>query len=220
MNEASWTRLMDKIRESNVVPIIGSRLLVGADGKTSLQAQIAARLMENCGKEPGELPLPPFRELNEAVSQVKGSFKNPQDLYDSVYEAIRAVTEVSDFPVPEPIRQLAQIADFRLLVTLTPDGLLARSLSKRCKVNEIVHSPNLATSDGKDLDLDWKTRPGEVYLLYLLGKSRSAPLFAIHDEDILEYAHNLIARVSHVNRFMAELQQRNLLLVGCNSRIG
>ena len=216
MNEASWTRLMDKIRESNVVPIIGSRLLVGADGKTSLQAQIAARLMQNCGKEPGELPLPPFRELNEAVSQVKGSFKNPQDLYDSVYEAIRAVTEVPDFPVPEPIRQLAQITDFRLLVTLTPDNLLARSLSKRCKVNEIVHSPNLATTDGKDLDLDWKTRPGEVYLLYLLGKSRSAPLFAIHDEDVLEYAHNLIARGSQVNTFMAELQQRNLLLVGCN----
>jgi hypothetical protein len=56
-----------------------------------------------------------------------------------------------------------------------------------------------------------------VYLLYLFGKSRSAPMFAIHDEDVLEYAHNVIAHGSQVpNRFLCELQQRNLLLVGCN----
>ena len=58
MNEASWRRLIDKIRESNVVPIVGSRLLVGADGQTSLQAQVAARLMKDCGKDVGDVPLP------------------------------------------------------------------------------------------------------------------------------------------------------------------
>ena len=83
-------------------------------------------------------------------------------------------------------------------MTLTPDDLLARCLRGRCAVNEIVHSPNLPTSEGKDLPTDWKTRPGEVFLLYLFGKSRSAPMFAIHDEDVLEYAHNLIAHGSQV----------------------
>lgn len=218
MNEASWKSLLDKIQESNVVPIIGSRLLVGADGHTSLQGQIAKRLLQDYGVETGEVPLPPFRELNEAVSRLKG---NPevrlQDLYDSVHDAIRAVTTAGDFAVPVPIRQLAQIADFRLLVTLTPDDLLARSLRQRCAVNEIVHSPNLPTSEGKDLPRDWQARAGEVHLLYLFGKSRSAPMFAIHDEDALEYAHNVIAHGSHVpSAFLGELQQRNLLLIGCN----
>jgi hypothetical protein len=51
----------------------------------------------------------------------------------------------------------------------------------------------------------------------LFGKLRSSPVFAIHDEDVLEYAHNLIARGSQVpTAFLGELQQRNLLLVGCN----
>ena len=72
MNEASWKRLPNKIRESNVVPIIGSRLLVGADAQTSLQKQIGERLMQDCGKEVGEVPLPPFRELTDAVSRLKG----------------------------------------------------------------------------------------------------------------------------------------------------
>lgn len=216
MNEASWNRLMDNIREGNVIPIIGPRLLVGADGQTSLQAQIAARLLHDCGKDPGETPLPPFRELNAAVSQLMGSVKL-QDLYYSVNNAIKTVTSASDFTIPAPIRQLAQIADFRLFVTLTPDDLLARSLRQRCEVNEIIHSPNLTTSEVKDLPKDWQEHPGEVYLLYLFGKSRSAPMFAIHDEDVLEYAHNLIAHGGQMHKmYLDELQQRNLLLIGCN----
>jgi hypothetical protein len=216
MNEAAWKRLIDKIQENNVVPIIGPRLLVGADGLTSLQGQIAKRLVEDCGEEAGDAPLPPFRELSETVSRLRGRV-DAQDLYDSVHDAIRAVTTASDFAIPAPIRQLAQIADFRLFVTLTPDDLLARSLGQRCTVNEIVHSPNLPTSEGKDLPRDWKARPGEVYVLYLFGKARSAPMFAIHDEDVLEYAHNVISHGSQVPKeFLDELQQRNLLLVGCN----
>ena len=215
MNEGSWKRLIDKIRENNVVPIIGPRLLVGVDG-LSLQGQIANRLLNDCGKEAGEAPLTPFRELAEAVSRLRGDV-DAQDLYDCVHDAMRAVFAASDFVIPAPIRQLAQIADFRLLVTLTPDDLLARSLRERCEVNEIVHSPNLPTSEAKELPRDWKTRPGEAHLLYLFGKSRSAPMFAIHDEDVLEYAHNVVAHGSQAPvGFLGELQQRNLLLVGCN----
>jgi hypothetical protein len=216
MNEAGWKRLMNKIRENNVVPIIGSRLLVGADGQTSLQAQIAMRLMHERGREPGEVALPLFRELNEAVSRLKGT-DVPLDLYDDVCGAIHAVTQSADFAIPAPIRQLADIADFRLLVTLTPDDLLARSLKRRCSVNEIIHSPNLPTSEGKDLLRGWQERPGEVNLLYLLGKACSAPMFAIHDEDVLEYAHNVIAHGRQtLGVFLGELQQRSLLLIGCN----
>lgn len=216
MDDTSWRRLFSKIQEGNVVPIIGSRLLVGADGEGSLQAQIAKRLINDHGKEFGEPPLPPFRELNEAVSRLKGTV-DLQKLYDFVHDAIRDITKSGNFAVPAPIRQMAQIADLRLFVTLTPDDLLARCLRDRCKVNEIVHSPYLPTSEGEDLPPDWRERPGEVYLLYLFGKSRSAPMFAIHDEDVLEYAHNVIAHGSQVpSRFLCELQQRNLLLVGCN----
>ena len=80
-----------------------------------------------------------------------------------------------------------------------------------------MHSPKLQTiSEGNDLPQDWSERRGDVQLLYLLGKSSPAANFAIHDEDVLEYAHNVIARGSVPNVFIGELQQRNLLLIGCN----
>jgi len=225
MNDSAWHRLLEKIAESNVVPIIGSRLLVDAGGE-SLQAKIAKRLVDDAAKS-ADRPLPPlptpdpshdinpFRELNSAISVLKEDFET-QDLYDMVNDAMRCVLP-DNVLVPAPIRQLAQISGFRLYVTLTPDDLLARSLRQRVAVNEIVHSPNLPTSEGKDLPADWKDRGGEVQLLYLFGKARSAPMFAIHDEDVLEYAHNVISHGSQVPiAFLAELQQRNLLLLGCN----
>jgi len=77
MKDSAWKRLVEKIQEGTVVPVVGSRLLVGPDGQSSLQAQVAARVLEefeSCRSENGkaplpafEDPLPPFRELNELV---------------------------------------------------------------------------------------------------------------------------------------------------------
>jgi len=218
MEDAAWRRLLGQIRDGFVVPIVGCRLLVDAEGKSRLQAEVASRVLAANGLKLGDETLPPFRELNEAVTRVRQKGRGKlQDICADVDEAIRAVTRADDSVVPIPIRQLAEIAGFRLFVTLTPDDLLARSLRRRCAVNEIVHSPTLPTSERRDLAPDWSERRGEVQLLYLLGKSRPAPMFAIHDEDVLEYAHNVIARGSHVpTAFIGELQQRNLLLIGCN----
>ena len=216
MNEQRWKRLLDKIHEGNVVPILGSRLLVSANGQTSFQTEVAQRLLSNHGMEGegGDLSL--FREVSEVVAKLKQTVPLP-DLYDEVSEAIYGVTQDAGFAVPPPIVQLAQIADFRLFVTLTPDDLLARTLKTRCAVNEVIHSPNLPTSEVKDLARDWKERQGEVNLLYTFGKASMAPTFAIHDEDVLEYAHNLIADGRKIlSVFLGELQQRSLLLIGCN----
>src|SRR4051812_4139796 len=127
MNEASWKRLLGQIRDGFVVPIVGCRLLVDADGKSSLQAKIAQQLLAAYGQKVGNQPLPPFRELNEAVTRLR--LRGParlQDLYADVDGAIREVTAAGDFVIPVPIRLLAEITDFRLFVTLTPDDLLSR----------------------------------------------------------------------------------------------
>lgn len=220
MNEAAWRRLLSQIRDGMVVPVVGPQLLVGTDGLPPLQARLARLLLEWHEGAEGldtEAPLPPFRELNEAVARLKPS-ANLQDLYGDVHAALQEITRGDDEAlVPLPLRQLAQITDFKLLVTLTPDDLLARCLRRRCALNEIVHSPRLPTSEGRDLPADWPARAGEAYLLYLFGKSRPAPMFALHEEDVLEYAHNLIARGGHVpGAFLGELQERSLLLLGCN----
>jgi hypothetical protein len=214
MNDAAWKRLLGQIRGGNVVPVLGPRLLVTADGE-SLQRRVAERLLDQYGVERVADDLPPFRELNEAVARLE-SVADPQDLYADIHDALRELT-ADDAAIPQPIRQLAQISDFRLFVSVTPDDLLARCLRQTRAVNEIVHSPKLPTSEFHDLPHDWFERPGEAQLLYLFGKSRVVPTFVIHDEDVLEYAHNVVARGSQVpNAFLGELQERSLLLIGCN----
>jgi TIR domain-containing protein len=216
MNDVAWNRLISQIRDGYVVPVLGPQLLVGPDGE-SLQRKVAERLlaMHDCELDPAGLP--PFRELDVAIAHLKLADAPAEELYGDVDAAIQELTASGEAVIPAPLRELAQITDFRLFVTLTPDGLLARCLRQRCAVNEVVHSPKLPTSESRDLPADWARRAGEAQLLYLFGKARPAQLFAIHDEDVLEYAHNIMSRGSQVpTGFLGELLDRNLLLIGCN----
>jgi TIR domain-containing protein len=218
MDEKVWNQLLRRIEDGSVVPVLGHQALTSADERDSLQARIAQYLMELYDIEPGKCTLTPSRELNDVVIQIKQEQgADFQDIYADIHDAIRHLTMGSNAITPEPIQQIAAISSFSLFVTLTPDEQLARCLRERCAVNEIIYSPYLPTSEGSDLPKDWKSHHGEAQLLYLFGKSRAAPMFAIHDEDFLEYMHNIIARGSHVPvKFLDELQQRSLLLIGCN----
>lgn len=220
MKDKDWRRLLGFIRDGTVVPVVGSRLLLDTDGSSSLYARVARKLLADNDVDVGDDTLPPFRELNEAVTRVKGVLKNPQDL-QNLYGDIDSVLcelKAEGIAIPRPLQQLAQIKDFRLMVTLTPDDLLAQALlAANRAVNEVVHSPKLPTSEIADLPKDWDEPGRPVQLLYLFGKARPTPLFAIHDEDVLEYAHNVIVGGSNAPpAFLGALQERNLLLIGCN----
>jgi hypothetical protein len=213
MTEPTWKRLLNLIGDGLVVPVLGPRLLL--QGDEFLQRRLAKRLLSQYKPEVREDDLPTFNELEWAITQL-GSEVNPQDLYSDIHDALQEFTR-EETSVPVAIAQLAAISDFRLYVTLTPDDLLIRALRQRRAANEIVHSPKLPSSEFRDLPSNWNNRAGEAQVLYLFGKSRPAPMFAIHDEDLLEYAHNLIARGSQVpNSFLGELQERSLLFIGCD----
>jgi len=227
MNEPAWRRLLDQIRDGLVIPVVGPQLLsIERQGTRSLQAVVAERLLQMYEQPVPPQGLPPFRELNEAVRLLGQAerenhervVQNPQDLYGDVHEAIRSSLSSIARQLPPALDQLAQISDFRLFVTLTPDDLLARALSeRRGAVSEIVHSPDLSASEVRDLPTDWRSPAADARLLYLFGKSCPVPLFAISDEDVLEYAHSMVTGGSHVPaRLFGELQQHNLLLIGCN----
>lgn len=219
-DERFWNRLLKSIEEGQVVPVIGAQLLGFGEGsqRHTLQRLMAEQLLRFREVDPAAISLSPGRELHEAVSLLKNKPEiNLQDLYGDVSDALDSIINKAGFQMPLALAQLAAISDFRLMVTLNPDNLMAKALRSRYAVNEIIHSPYLPTSEAGDLVQDWLKRAGEVNLLYLFGKAKSTPVFAIHDEDILEYAHNLLSRGSNVpGRFLGELQQRNLLLIGCN----
>lgn len=214
LSERDWSLLLDMIGDESrlVVPVIGSRLLVDDDGTSSLYARVARRLLADNEIDLGDGSLPPFREINEAVMRLKGVM-DAEDIYYTVHNALGTLQTI-----PTPLRQLAEITDFPLLVTLTPDDLMAKALrASHREVDEVVHAPKLATSESRDLPEDWNEPGRPAQLLYLFGKAKPTSLYAIHDEDALEYAHNIVDRGSNVpSAFLGALQERNLLLIGCN----
>jgi hypothetical protein len=216
MKESTWSQLLALMERGDVVPVVGARLLLDADGKSSLQARVAERLLIDHEVELPEGGLTPFREVNEAVALLKGTV-DAQDLYYPIFQAMVDLLK-QGVKIPRPLQQLAQITDFRLMITLTPDDLLARALVQaRRPFSEIVHSPKLPTDQVADLPPDWDPSLGDVQLLYMFGKAAPGPLFSIHDEDMLEHAHNIIASGSHTPKaFLGALQDRSLLLIGCN----
>jgi len=187
---------------------------VGADGQSSLQAQIAVKVLEQCreeveasGKKIPETPLTPFRELHELVGRLKG-IVDEQNLYDYVHEAISEVTQCG---IRHPRTHPSVVGDRGFSAIRDADA--GRSVGPEPSPAPVgAGNRSFAQSAyqrGKGLPRDWKGRAGEAYLLYLFGKARSAPMFAIHDEDVLEYTNNIITRGSQVPAgFLDELQQR------------
>jgi hypothetical protein len=221
MTESDWRRLLRQIRDGYVVPVIGPQLLADADGQSTVQRVLAERLLDLHGVPAAERPaLRPFRELNAAVSQLLGSrTAKAQALYVDVADLM---DELARDPqgLPLPLRQLAEISDFRLFVSMTCDGLMAnalRTLRGPHQVGEVVHAPKLPTNEWRDLPEHWSAQGGDqAWVLYMFGRARPAPVYAIHDEDVLEYAHNVMARGGNVPvHFLRALQDRSLLMLGC-----
>ncbi|ALL69747.1 TIR domain/SIR2-like domain (plasmid) [Paraburkholderia caribensis MBA4] len=217
MTESDWKRLLRQIRGGYVVPVLGSQLMAGSNGAFSIQRQVADSLLDQHHVPIDERPpMPEFRELNAAVSYLIGLGKKAQPLYVDVSDIFEALV-ADPATLPKPVRQLAEITDFRLFVTMTCDTLLAAALRGSRPVREIVHAPKLPTDEWQDLPGNWSAEQGnQAWVLYMFGKARPAPIYAIHDEDVLEYAHNIMARGSNVPvNFLKALQDRSLLLLGC-----
>src|SRR5215813_9676010 len=142
-DERFWNRLLKSIQEGQVVPVVGSQLLAWGESANpqTLQRLVAEQLLQSHRVDPSSIPLTRYRELSEAVSILKNEHKvNLQDLYGDVSEALDTVITQHKFQAPEAIVQLLAISDFRLLVTLNMDDLLAQALQMSRAVNDVIHS--------------------------------------------------------------------------------
>ncbi len=89
MKDKDWRRLLERMKEGTVVPVIGPRLLVDDEG-SPLTLRVARRLLADYDLD-GDGSLPPFRELTEVATRLKGKLRNPQDLYGDVDSALKLV---------------------------------------------------------------------------------------------------------------------------------
>src|SRR5215813_2240167 len=234
--EEFWEELLAQIEAGGVIPVVGPELLtVVVDGRSAtLYRLLAERLLAKYGltaseaslesvAEPNKetVSLRPDHELNDAVCALAQRGRRVQDLYRPITEQLKALVESPAEALLQPLRALASISGFKLFVTTTPDDLLARAIDAEryggmAKTEHIVFAPKLAS--GALNDLPEVRSSGYTAVCYLFGKASPSPfVFAIHDEDTLEFLHTMqINAAESLKRLFSELRTQNLLLIGCN----
>lgn len=217
--EEFWEELLAQIEAGDIIPVVGAELLtVLVEGQeTPLYPALAERLLAKYHLT--AMALRPHHELNDAVCAVAQGGRDVQDLYRPVNDLLKALAQTPG--ALQPLRDLARVSGFKVFVTTTPDDLLTRAIDAErhggtAKTDQIVFAPKLAS--GTLSDLPETVSSAYTAVCYLFGKASPSPfVFAIHDEDTLEFVHNLqINGAEGMKRLFSELRQRNLLLIGCN----
>ena len=226
--ETDWDKLLINIEAGTVIPIIGRDLLyVSPDGKEQpvlLYNYIATRLLEELGKDVPQISKEPLADhtLNDAVGICMRHGRNHFDICYSILEVLK---QVSDWPAPVPLQQLAEITDFQLFVSTTFDPLMERALEASSAGGEARHASVYAYDpkppSGKaveDLPLA-KRNINQPVLYHLMGRlTVNSSNVVISDEDLLEFVCALYSENKKrvpVN-LLNEFSKNHLLLLGCS----
>ena len=212
-DERFWDQLLQLISEHNVVPIVGRDLLrVHFEDQDVLLYPLIARRLADYLSLPSD-NLPRGEELNTVACRYMERGHRIEDVYSALKIIMPGEETLS---IPEPLKQLASIQPLKLFVTTTFDPLMKRALdqvrfSATPKTQVLSYTPNTIediTSSLRELD-----RP-VVY--HLFGRLSAMPLYAVTEEDTLEFLHMLQSESRQPRLLLDELNRANLLILGCN----
>jgi len=203
-----WDELLELIAtDQRAAPIVGPELSVLPAQGGATFAQHAARHLAAAHGLAAE---------NQTLSQVAATLRRggasaallTRELTLLHREVLAALDSA---PLPEPLRQLAEIRDFPLLVTTAPDALLGATIRI---ARERSAGPLVATLGGRtDLPRNWLQGPRPA-LFHLFGRINAVPDFAFTEEDVLEFLHRMQSDAHRPEQLFDELRTRHLLLIG------
>jgi hypothetical protein len=159
--------------------------------------------------------LPEHPSLNQVVCAHLAARGNPNEIYTKLSRILKSTA----FDPPEPLRQLAEIEDFGLYVSLSFDSLLSTALDQArhggaARTRSFAYTPNGSDhAEGYD-DLP-NPVPAEPLVFQLFGKASASPDYAVSDEDLLEFVRALHFPDRRPQRLFDELARKHLLFLGC-----
>ena len=216
MAEFNWDRLLRRIGDGAVVPVIGQELMrQQVDGRqVTLAGLIAQRLAKNLEID---VEQPPFSELSAVVSAyLSRPGTVTTELYQDIAWAYKEITR--DLAIPPALLKLADIGRFDLFVNLGFDSMLTAALDRRrfagaSVTRQVSFSINQST-DSQDQAM--KPPPeGTPVVFNLFGYASSTDDYVIHDEDALEFIHRLVSGdVEPPPWLLSRLRGADLLILG------
>jgi TIR domain/SIR2-like domain len=204
-----WDDVLLRLRERGVVPVVGRELLTLNGNPPEL---LDHRLARELAKElkvalPAGLDRPSVADVAFLhLAEIKKRTSN------ALYSKLKLVLDrvVPQWPMPEPLSQLASITDFPLFVTTTTDGLLQRAVTSVSRgTSNHAFSLRAPVEDLSTSDLLSAGR--SVYNLF--GRASAFPDYAVTEEDILEFICTLQSP-KRPARLFDVLAQNDLLFLG------
>lgn len=209
-NEDVWDDLLNYIEEKRVIPIVGPELLKvrTESGPRLLMDWLAEKLAARLSVDISQLSHPLV--LNDVVC----SYLVNHGRREEAYTRLRSIMRETDFEVPAPLLQLAEITDFNLYVSTTFDPLLEQAVNQvrfggAANTEVIAYAPNRVAD--LPVERDDLQRP-VVY--HLLGRLSASPTYVISDEDMLEFVCALQSEHLTPEKLFHALEHNHLLVIG------
>ncbi|MDI1249907.1 MAG: toll/interleukin-1 receptor domain-containing protein [Lacunisphaera sp.] len=205
-----WEDLLNYIEEKRVIPIVGPELLrVETDtGPRLLLEWLAEKLAARLNVDPAPLARPLV--LNDVVC----AYLTNHGRREEAYTRLRTIMREAAFAPPLPLRQLAEITDFNLYVSMTFDPLLEQAVNAvrfggAANTEVIAYAPNRVA----DLPVARDDLPRPV-VYHLLGRLSASPTYVISDEDMLEFVCALQSEHLTPEKLFHALEHNHLLVIG------
>jgi hypothetical protein len=210
-SDRHWRNLLMDIEARQVIPIIGSELLVLAEepGRPTLYQYVAKELVSRLSLDKERLS-----EGYGLLDVTSLFFQDPRNRADDLYYETRGILTERSWLPPEPLRQLAAINHFGLFVSTTFDSMMEQAL------NELwfpARSHALAYSEKRRVeDIAAELDGGQPTVFQIFGKLDATGDYGITEDKILEFTHRLQSRDQRPQNLFDALQAKSLLILGCN----
>ncbi|MBP7481593.1 MAG: toll/interleukin-1 receptor domain-containing protein [Lacunisphaera sp.] len=210
LHDDVWEDLLNYIEEKRVIPIVGPELLQveTETGPRLLLEWLAEKLAARLGVDPAPLAKPLL--LNDVVCAYLANHGRREE----AYTRLRTIMREANFTPPPALRQLAEITDFNLYVSMTFDPLLEQAVNAvrfggATNTEVIAYAPNRVA----DLPVERDDLPRPV-VYHLLGRLSASPTYVISDEDMLEFVCALQSEHLTPEKLFHALEHNHLLVIG------
>ena len=135
---------------------------------------------------------------------------------EDTYTRLRSILRDTAFEPPKALRQLAEITDFNLYVTMTFDSLLEDALND-LRFGGAQSTEVLSYAPNRVVDLPTQREHLQRPVVYhLLGRCAAAPTYVVSEEDMLEFVCALQSEHLTPEKLFHELEHSHLLIIGSN----
>lgn len=212
--EFDWSVLLFQLADRKIVPVIGKELLklcLPNGEQLPIEQWLVRQLIEKFSSDIGDMS-----EFNErmSINEFTLAYMNPtipdqREIRKRMIqrEISRLMTGAMEH-VPESLKKLAEIEQFELFISTTPDTLIDKAITTArgaCKSRAYK-----LRSEPEDID----TSITETTTYHVFGTFDDNQDFAVTDEDMVEFLHR-ISTVSEPRNLSDYLSDKSLLLIGC-----